>query len=332
MPSTTSRRLDPIGLAGVVACCALWGGNAVAVKFSVPAIPAFGCAGLRYLIALPLLAAVCRLAERPLWVARGQWGLLSLHAALTVLQIGTFNWGTARSLAGRASVFINVHPLVVAPLAWLLLGERLGRRGLMGLGAAAAGVGVLLSGSFGTGSAAAGEQVGDLVVLASGLIFGVQTVAQKLTFPRIAPPTLLFAQSVLAVPAFLAYSAAFEGFGRYQFTRDSVGGLLYQGFAASGLCYTLWFALLRRYPAGRIATVAFLTPIFGVAFATLLKGEPMTWPLAVGGGMVGLGIYLVASGRSTPPPPAEGGDPAEGPRGADRDLLPEEEGARSASA
>jgi drug/metabolite transporter (DMT)-like permease len=135
----------------------------------------------------------------------------------------------------------------------------------------------------------------------------VQTVAQKLTFPKIEPPTLLFAQSVLAVPAFLAYSAAFEGFGRYRFDAESVGGLVYQGLAASGLCYTLWFALLRRYPAGRIATVAFLTPIFGVAFGTLLKGEPLTWPLAVGGGLVGLGIYLVASGRSRPPTPVDAG-------------------------
>ncbi len=141
----------------------------------------------------------------------------------------------------------------------------------------------------------AGDWIGDLVVLASGLIFGVQTIVQKLTFPRIEPPTLLFAQSVLAVPVFLIYSAAFEGFGRYEFTVNSVGGLLYQGLAASGLCYTLWFALLRRYPAGRVAAVAFLTPILGVALSTFLKGEPLTRPLVIAGGLVGLGIYLVAS-------------------------------------
>jgi drug/metabolite transporter (DMT)-like permease len=302
--ATAGRGLDAAGLLGVIACCALWGGNAVAVKFAVPALPAFGCAGLRYAIALPILAAVCRLAERPLWVERRRLGLLLVHALLTVVQIGTFNWGTGRSLAGRASILINVHPLVVAPMAWLLLGERLGARGLLGLGCAASGVAVLLGRAFVEAGAAAsdaggvphGDRLGDLVVLLSGVIFGVQTVAQKLTFPAIAPPTLLFAQAAVAVPIFLGYSLMAEGAGAYHFTAESVAGLLYQGLAASGLCYTLWFALLRRYPAGRVATVAFLTPLFGVALSTWLKAEPLTWPLAAGGGLVGLGIYLVASG------------------------------------
>ncbi len=136
-----SDRLGGLGLAGVIACCALWGGNAVAVKYSVPAIPAFGCAGLRYLLALPMLALVCRLAERPLWVERRWLGLLILHALFTVAQIGTFNWGTGRSLAGRASVFINVHPLIVAPLAALFLGEWLGARRVPRTGIGGAGRG-----------------------------------------------------------------------------------------------------------------------------------------------------------------------------------------------
>jgi drug/metabolite transporter (DMT)-like permease len=301
---TETRRLDGAGLIGVIVCCALWGGNAVAVKFAVPALPPFGCAGLRYLIALPILAAVCRLAERPLWVDRRWLGLLLVHALLTVAQISTFNWGTGRSLAGRASILINVHPLVVAPLAWALLGERLGPRGLIGLGCAAGGVSVLLARAFAEAGIPAdaaasvphGDWAGDLVVLLSGVIFGVQTVAQKLTFPVIAPPTLLFAQAVLAVPMFLGYSLLIEGSSAYHFTIESLGGLLYQGLAASGLCYTLWFALLRRYPAGRVATAAFLTPIFGIGLSTWLKGEPLTWPLLAGGALVGLGIYLVASG------------------------------------
>ena len=52
--------------------------------------------------------------------------------------------------------------------------------------------------------------------------------------------------------------------------------------------------LLRRYPAGRLAAVAFLTPLFGISIATLTVGEPFTMPLAVGSVLVGLGIYLVA--------------------------------------
>jgi drug/metabolite transporter (DMT)-like permease len=278
----------------MVLCCALWGGNAVAVKFAVPALPPFGCAALRFVIGLPLIAVACRLAGSPLWPRRSLWWLLGLHALLTVAQIGTFNWGTSHSQAGRSSVFINVHPLVVAPLAWVVLGERMGLRGWLGLLAAAAGVAVLLGERLGAG----GDIAGDLAVLLAGVIFGVQTIVQKKTFPFIPPATLLFAQSVLAVPLFLAYSGLLEGFSSYGFTPSAVWGVLYQGLAVSGICFVTWMILLKHYPAGRLATVAFLTPLFGVGLGHLVRGEALTWALVAGGSLVGYGIYLVASERT----------------------------------
>lgn len=294
MSQPTSGPLDARGLAGAVACCAFWGGNAVAVKFAIPDLPPAGCAAIRFGLALPILAVVCwRIGPRPT-VPRHLWGLIGLHALMTAAQIGTYNWGTSHSEAGRSSVFINVHPLVVAPLAWLWLGERLGGRGLLGLGAAVGGIALLLWEPLRRG----GGLAGDLVVLGSGLIFAVQTIAQKLTFPKIPPTTLLLNQTALAIPLTLLYSLAFEGFGSYHFTPQATRGVLYQGLVVSGFCFTVWLLLLRRYPAGRLATITFLTPIFGVGLGHLTRGERLSLPLLGGGALVGLGIYLVASDRT----------------------------------
>lgn len=291
----TPRPLDASGVAGAILCCMLWGGNAVAVKFSIPDIPPMGCAGLRFLLALPVIAWFCWRSGQPLWAPRNHWGLVILHAGITVAQIYTFNWGTSHGTAGRASIFINVHPLVVAPLAWLVLGERLGLRGLGGLLAAALGLLVLLAEPLRRG----GAYAGDLIVLLSGAIFAVQTIAQKLTFSMLAPTTLLWGQSVLAIPMFLLFSAWGEGADAYHFTPLAVWGLVYQGLAVSGVCFAVWMILLRRYEASRLATLAFLTPVFGVGFGSLMRGETLTVPLIAGGALVGLGIYLVASDRST---------------------------------
>ena len=296
-PTPADRPLDATGLAGVVLCCALWGGNAVAVKYSVPAIPAFGCAGLRFVLCLPILAAVCRSTGARAWPSLEAWPWLAINTAFTVVQIATFNWGTSRGQAGRSSVFINIHPLVVAPLAWVFLGERMGPRGVAGLLSAAGGVAVLLAEKLGQH----GSLVGDLVVLGSGIVFGVQTIIQKRTFARIAPPTLLISQSALAVPAFFAISGLVEGFGRYRFTPSSVWAVVYQGLAVSGVGFTTWLLLLKRYPAGRLAAMAFLTPLFGVVLGNLWRGEPVTWPLLAGGALVGVGIYLVSSERISRP-------------------------------
>lgn len=286
------RPLDAPGVALMVGCCALWGANAVAIKFATPDLPPIGVAGFRFLFALPVVAMACRWFGQPLWPSPRLGLLLAMHTGLTVAQIGAFHWGTSHSQAGRASIFINVHPLVVAPLSWILLGERMGFRGMTGLASAAIGVAIVLSGApRGVTSA------GDLAVLGSGMIFGAQTIAQKLTFGKIPPATLLFAQSVGAIPIFFAYSFCVEGTDAYHFTSRALGGVMFQGIAVSGVCFSTWMILLRRYPAGKLATLAFLTPIFGVGLGTLLRGEALTGPLVAGGGLVGIGIYLVAADK-----------------------------------
>ena len=274
MPDVTSpRQMDARGVMGMVACCALWGGNAVAVKFATPDLPPLGCAAIRFLIGLPVVALVCRgLGDSP-WVGRPLWRLLGLHAVLTAVQITMFNWGVNLSEAGRSSVFINIHPLVVAPLAWLFLGERLGARGLFGLGSSVLGVLILLAEPLRRG----GGLMGDLIVLGSGVVFGVQTIAQKKTFPLIPPATLLFAQSLLAIPlVFLAEPRVRRVAIGIISPESALWGVLYQGVGVSGVCFTLWILLLRRYPAGRLATLSFLTPLFGVGLGHLTRGEPLT--------------------------------------------------------
>jgi drug/metabolite transporter (DMT)-like permease len=294
---STPRELDAAGMAVAVLCCALWGGNAVAAKYCIAdgALPPIGGAGLRFAISLPIVGFVCAQGRARFWPRRRDGWLLLLHGGLTALQIGTFNLGTSLSEAGRSSVFINIHPLIVAPLAWLFLGEHLGTRGILGLGSAALGVGLILAKQLMLG----GGLKGDLIVLGSGLVFAVQTIAQKLTFPRIPSRTLLFSQSIVALALCMLWSALFEGPSSYHFTPEAVSGVIYQGLASSGICFSLWLILLSRYPAGRLVTIAFLTPLFGITMGSLMRGEPLTWQLAAGGGLVGLGIYLVASGKPT---------------------------------
>jgi drug/metabolite transporter (DMT)-like permease len=294
---TTPRPLDAAGVLGAVVCCALWGGNAVATKYCIAdgALPPVGGSALRFLISLPVVALVCLQGGARLWPERraGNGWLLLLHGALTAIQIGTFNWGTSQSEAGRSSIFINVHSLVVAPLAWLILGEHLGTRGLVGLGSAALGVAIILAKQLMLG----GGLLGDVIVLVSAVVFGSQTIAQKLTFARIPARTLMFSQSVVALILAGLWSAGFEGASSYHFTTEAAWGVLYQGLATSGICFSLWLILLSRYSASRLATIAFLTPFFGISLGSLMRGEPLTWPLAFGGLLVGLGIYLVASGK-----------------------------------
>jgi drug/metabolite transporter (DMT)-like permease len=297
--TTGKHGLDPRGVALAILCCALWGGNTVAVKFAVVDVPPLACAGIRFLFALPFVVASGWWEGTSFRLHRAYLGPILFNGLFLFAQIATFNQGTSMTLASRASVLINAHPFVVAPLAWVFLGERLNGLGILGLILAAAGVVWLFQDPL---QEAGGSLAGDALLLLSAAILGAQTIYQKRVLRTMRGTALLFWQTFVAVPLFFLASACLEGPAIYRVTPVSVAALLYQGLAVSGLCFVVWMYLVHHYPVSQLAAFGFLTPLFGVAAGHLLLGEPLTWNLAGSTALVGLGIYLVARGKPAPEP------------------------------
>jgi drug/metabolite transporter (DMT)-like permease len=301
MTGTAVHRLTLGALLMALLCAALWGGNAVAVKYSVAEIPPIACAGWRFAISLPIIALFARFEGISLLPERRALVPILINTAFLLVQIGTFNVGTAWTLAGRASVLINIHPFVVAPLAWWLLGERLRWFGILGLGLAAGGVIWLFEESIPTLATAT---TGDALLVLSAVLLGVQSIYQKQSLRMVRGTVLLFWQTLLSVPCFFLNSALGEGPLALPRQTTACLGLLYQGVAVSGFCFIMWFILLRRYPVSQVATIGFLVPLFGVASSMMFLNERLTFTLAGSTALVGLGIYLVTQARVAPSPPA----------------------------
>lgn len=291
--STASRPLDGLAIAGAVLCCALWGGNAVAVKSVVGEVPPLGLAGIRFIISLPVIGWVASRTSGKFRIRRENWWLVPIHGLILAIQVSSFNWGTNLGQAGRSSVFINVHPLVVTPLSVWLLGERIGWRAVAGLVSAFAGVIVLMAGRLMAG----GDPRADLIVFTSGCIFGVQSVFQKWSYKKIAPATLLFWQTPFAITTCFILTFIIESDAPWNIDRAGALAITYQGLAVSGVCYTVWSLLLGRYEAARLAALGFMTPLFGISLGTLIHGEPITSSLIIGAAMVGFGVYLSAADK-----------------------------------
>ena len=54
-----------------------------------------------------------------------------------------------------------------------------------------------------------------------------------------------------------------------------------------------WVRPISRYPAGRHASLAFRTPLFGLLALALLRNEPISAARVAALILVGIGIYLV---------------------------------------
>jgi len=284
------RPIDALGVAVSLFCCLLWAGNSVAIKFTVPEIPAFGCAALRFTVALPIIGALCRAAGDGVRVGRRYWSLLLVGGLFNFAQIGSFTLGTSWTNAGRATTLINIHPLVVAPLGVLLLGERLSWRALVGSLLAVSGVVAMLTESL---DLERGLMAGDLLVLSSGVLLGVYIVYQKFCLRFVRPLPYLFWNLAISVPFFAASTLLFEGPNAYRPTPVAWLGLAYQALVVSGAGFSLWMWLLRRYPVTVLSVFGLTTPVMGILLGYLMRGEPMTRGLVVGCALLVTGLYLV---------------------------------------
>lgn len=275
----------------------LWGGNPVATRFSIDALPPITVAGLRFLMATLVMIAWCRIEKVSFRVEPQQWWPIIIAGTLLFLQITTFTFGAAWTSSSHASLFVNTFVFWVVGLEQVFLhAERLTMAKLGGLLMAAVGVGALL---WPSSSATTLQQsdppslIGDALLLFSAFLLGVKFVYTKFALRVIGPTELIFWHDVVAVVQFAVAVLIWERPDFSRVTVPAAAGLIYQGVLVGGVCFALQAQLLRHYSASRIAVFSFLTPLVGMLLGTLLRGDQLSTGLLIGGVAVASGIYLV---------------------------------------
>ncbi|MES2143350.1 MAG: DMT family transporter [Pseudomonadota bacterium] len=73
--------------------------------------------------------------------------------------------------------------------------------------------------------------------------------------------------------------------------------------------FITWLWLFSIYPVSTVASFSFLTPVFSLLLGVVFFQESVSWLLAVGAALVGLGIFLVNRPRRDSPIPDAGRSP-----------------------
>jgi len=64
------------------------------------------------------------------------------------------------------------------------------------------------------------------------------------------------------------------------------------GVLCTGVAYFIYFRLIYRIGAPRAATVTYLVPLFGVVWAWIVLGEPLTLSMAIAGALILGGVAM----------------------------------------
>ena len=110
--------------------------------------------------------------------------------------------------------------------------------------------------------------------------------------------------AVFAAPQLLVFSLIFEsGHLAYLRSADWVvwGTVVYLGLIMTALGYGLWYGLLVRHPASRVAPFLLLLPVTSVMGGILLLGEEPTPQIIIGGLVVIAGLAFILLERAATP-------------------------------
>lgn len=280
-------------MAILVVICASWGFQQVAIKVASQGVSPILQAGLRSIGATILLWIWMVVHRQPILEKDGTlwWGMAA--GLLFTAEFILIYWGLEFTIASRAVIFINISPFVVALGAQLFIpGERLRMIQVLGLCCAFSGIVVAFSES--ASYATYRILIGDGMLAAAAVFWGATTVLIKAgPLARIRPgKTLLYQLAVSAAALPLAALVKGEP-GIVRMTPVIAASLAYQTVWVAFITFLAWFWLVRNYPASRLVSFNFLTPIFGVIAGGVILKEPISSWLLLTLVLVGTGIYMV---------------------------------------
>lgn len=293
IPETRRERLDWLALAIILACCTLWGLNQVVVKVTLPMVPPLLQGGLRSTIAAVLLWAFATQRGIRLFARDGTGWPGVAAGVLFGLEFCCIYFGLQYTSASRLVVFLYLAPFVVAAgMPFISRAERLSRAQIVGLALAFSGVAFAFREGLSAG--APNQWLGDTLAILSGLLWGATTLVVRATrLSGETPERTLFYQLAVSAPVMLAGSLLAGESMAWPPQGWALGSLFFQAVVVAFASYLGWFWLLRHYPATRVSSFTFLTPVFGLSFGAALLGETLTVKLLLALVGVAGGIWLV---------------------------------------
>jgi drug/metabolite transporter (DMT)-like permease len=300
VPTETPKSIW-LAYAGLVLTPLFWAGNAVVAKGVVDQIPPMSMSFWRWIIALAILLPFGLPGVlRHKAVIRQHW--------LSILALATFSVGAFNSLlylAAMPTSAINIAlinatiPIMVALLAWLLLGDR--TRPLQALGIALAIVGIATVVARGELAVLTGlqAQAGDLIMVlavSSWGLFSVLLRRQAVPLPPLTFLTVQIATGALVILPFYLTDLLFIS-GGFELNRSTALPMMYFAIFPGILAYGFWNHGVHRIGPSKAAIFMYLTPVFASVLAGVFLGERLGAPHLIGGALILAGLVLATRSR-----------------------------------
>jgi Predicted permease, DMT superfamily len=267
----------------------LWGSDTVAIKFGLGMCPPLLLAGLRYLIGGAVLLLIS--AFRSHHFKPRDYVPFALLGLISSVEFGCMYTGIQYLSAGLSAILYNTCPIWVALFAWSLLGETLNLKKVIGFAIGFLGVVFIFATGLTVDHVNTEVLSGAVLLILAALGYALVTIGFK-KIPKnrdllLGNGVLLLTSSFVLLP--LSLSENFSICPDLKF----ISLLLFLALVNSAFGITIYFYILKRREASKVAPYIFLTPISTVILSILLLGESLTLTNSIGMICICLGIYVV---------------------------------------
>src|SRR5271157_3573009 len=278
-----------------------WGSTYLAIGMtSAEGIPPFVMCAMRFLIAGPLMLAACGLFGRSIRISPQEaLRLAAIGGLLLVGGNGGLAWAEQYVPTGFAALIIAVTPIWFLVLeTFVFRGDRMSRRGLMGLAMGIVGIAILVWPKIMHRDALGIMQmVGSVSLLFSSFSWAVGSVLSRKWQMKVDPLVatgweMLFAglgHSVLVLLTGQAHRAVFN--------RRGVMAVLYLVVFGSWIGYTAYIWLLKHVPTPKVATYAYVNPIVAVFLGWIVLHERFDHFMLAGSIVIVAAVALVTTAK-----------------------------------
>lgn len=276
-----------------------WASNIIAGKQALTGFGALALAQARMLGAGIIYAALfvpAGMIRRRQFSRGKKLFLVVLAASAMALNQLAFIGGMARSTVAHTGLIVALGPVMVLVIAVVIGLESLTAGKCLGMLIAFAGVAILTSDKSGQGSA--GHWSGDVLLLASTLVFAVYTVLMKEVanhFDTLTLNTLVFVLGAIMLVPFGARAMLTTNWTAL--TLAAWWGLGFLVLFGTVVSYLLFAYVMRELAASRVAAFNYLQPVIASGLGIWLLSERLTAKVLVGGGIILAGVYLTERER-----------------------------------
>ena len=276
-----------------VTAASIWGGMYVVSDVVLTVIPPFTLLSLRIALGFLALMPFALRSGAPLPDSLQMRSMLAVGMVGLGVSLGAQFLGTDLSTAVNGALVTSASPAFVVLFALLILRERLTRRRALAIILASVGVLVILDPA--RADFASGTFQGDVFLAIAAVTWGLYSVLVRRVTLRFGAHSLtvtlfgLLGGLIVALPASVI-ELSMHPIG--ELDAGVVAGVLYLGIVSTAFALLLWNRAFALVPATIASLFFFAQPVAGAILAAVFLGQHLTFSLALGGGLIALGVLL----------------------------------------